>query len=428
MKRLLLLCSGLLALLASCKNGKSDVLPPFPEVGEPYAITQGPGDHLLANYFGINAWSPDGRYVAVLGVGFTGRLPETDDAAEIALVDLADSCRYIPIGKTLCWNFQEAAMFHWLPWEDGLCAFNDCRGGKFVTVLLNWKTGKERIVHKPISAVDPSGEWAVSINYARLRLCRPDYGYAGEGQESFVDEVWPDEDGLWLMNLRTGEERLLLSVADAKEQMPAITSNDGLAYFCHTIISPDAGRVFFLARTVQDFKAQLKTRGYIYRWDTVAFTIKSNGTELRRCFPDGWQGSHFNWKDNETLLVTARWNGGDVWAHTMFKVGEEEKVRHLAPGIMDWDGHCVFSPDGRFISSEGYWNKGGYRSWVLMREKDEAIISLGSFFVPEAYKEQYSRCDLHARWKPDGSQLAFNSVHEGSRQVYLRDVIWKDHE
>lgn len=420
-KKCLILAGLSLLLMASCR----ETLHPFPEVGEPYAITHGPGDHLLANYFGINAWSPDGRYVCVLGVDFTGRLAEPTDTATVALVDLDDNNRYIPISRTTCWNFQEAAMFHWLPWEDGLCAFNDCRDGKFVTVLLNWKTGQERIVPRPISAVDPTGEWAVSLNYARLRVCRPDYGYAGDGQDPLLDQVWPENDGLWLLNLRTGEEKLLLSVAAARLFMPEITSDDGLAYFCHTIISPDASKVFFLARTVQSFNAQLAERGHVYKWDTVSMTVRTDGTDVRRCFPDGWKGSHFNWKDSETLVVTARWDGGATWTHVVFKVGEEDKVRHLAPGIMDWDGHCVFSPNGQFISSEGYWNKDGYRSWVLLRMDDEAIISLGRFFVPVEYKEQYSRCDLHARWRPDGSQLAFNSVHEGSRQVYLRDVKWK---
>lgn len=411
-----------LSLLLSCRG---EALPPFPEVGEPYAITRGPQDHLLANYFGINAWSPDGRYVAVLETDFTGRLPEVTDTAVVALVDLSDSCRFIPIGKTVSWNFQEAAMFHWLPWEDGLCVFNDMRDGKFVSVLLNWKSGEERILPRPVSAVDPTGEWAVSLNYARLRVCRPDYGYAGNGQDALLGEVWPEDDGLWLLNLKTGEERLILSVAGARDMMPDITSGDGLAYFCHTIICPDASKVFFLARTIQDFNVQMETKGYVYRWDTVSFTIHTDGTSLRRCFPDGWKGSHFNWKDNETLAVTARWDAGESWSHTLLKVGEEEKVRHLAPGIMDWDGHCVFSPNGQFISSEGYWNKDGYRSWVLLRLEDEALVSLGRFLVPEKYKEQYSRCDLHARWRPDGKQMAFNSVHEGSRQVYLRDVKWK---
>ena len=316
-------------------------------------------------------------------------------------------------------------MFHWLPWEDGLCVFNDMRDGKFVSVLLNWKSGEERILPRPVSAVDPTGEWAVSLNYARLRVCRPDYGYAGNGQDALLGEVWPEDDGLWLLNLKTGEERLILSVAGARDMMPDITSEDGLAYFCHTIICPDASKVFFLARTIQDFNAQMEKKGYVFKWDTVSFTIHTDGTSLRRCFPDGWKGSHFNWKDNETRAVTARWDAGESWSHTLLKVGEEEKVRHLAPGIMDWDGHCVFSPNGQFLSSEGYWNKDGYRSWVLLRLEDEALVSLGSFLVPEKYKEQYSRCDLHARWRPDGKQMAFNSVHEGSRQVYLRDVKWK---
>ena len=28
------------------------------------------------------------------------------------------------------------------------------------------------------------------------------------------------------------------------------------------------------------------------------------------------------------------------------------------------------------------------------------------------------------RWRPDGKQLGFNSVHEGSRQVYVIDLSY----
>lgn len=410
-----------LSILASCSESSC----PFPEVGSPYAITSAPKEHLLASYFGINSWSPDNRYVAVLETDFTGRLPKQTDTAVVALVDLQDGNKLIPIAKTVCWNFQEAAMFHWLPKEDGLCVFNDCRDGKFVAVVLNWKTKVERILPRPISAVDSKGEWAVSLNYSRLHLCRPDYGYAGLGQNPEVDKIWPDDDGLWLVNLETGEERLLLSIEQAQPMMTKITHDDGLAYFCHTIISPNAKKIFFLARTVEDFKSQISERGIVFKWDTVSFTYDIETGELRRCFPDGWKGSHFNWRDDCTLAVTACWDGGAVWSHTMFTVGQEEDVVHIAPGILDWDGHCIFSPDGKFLSTDGYWNKDGFRSWVLVRLEDQAIISLGRFHVPSNYKEQYSRCDLHPRWRADGNQLGFNSVHEGTRQVYLRNVKWK---
>ena len=56
----------------------------------------------------------------------------------------------------------------------------------------------------------------------------------------------------------------------------------------------------------------------------------------------------------------------------------------------------------------------------------ERCTPLGAFHVPPAYRPNYWRCDLHARWRPDGKQLAVNSVHEGSRQVYVRDVKWEN--
>ncbi|MBR6054936.1 MAG: PD40 domain-containing protein [Bacteroidales bacterium] len=418
MRRYLLIA---LVLLAACR----EKLPEFPEVGEPYAVTSTPHDHFMANYFGINAWSPDGRYLAVLETDINGRVPEEGEAATLALVDLQDGNKLIPIGKTLCWNFQEAAMFHWLPWEDGACIYNDCRDGKFVSVVYNWKTGAERIIPYPVSAVSKDGTKAVSVNYARLRLCRPDYGYAGQGQDPLRDDIWPDSDGLWVVDLRTGEGRLILSVRDAAAQMTQIEDPKGLAYFCHTVLSKNAKKIFFLARTVENLDEQVEKFGHVKAWRTSAFTIDIDGNNLRRCYPDGWEGSHFNWLDDETIAVTARWNAGKCWAHTIFKVGEEDKVRHLAPGLLDWDGHLVFSPNGKFLCSDGYWNSNKERNFVLIRVEDEAVRSLGTYFVPEEYQEQYSRCDLHARWRPDGSQIAFNSVHEGTRQVYISEVKWQ---
>ncbi len=427
MNKKMILCAALAAALVSASGADCRPCPPFPVLSAPRALTKGPHDHLFANYFAINAWSPDLRYVAVLETDLNGRLPEPNERCTLGLVDTKDGDKFIPVTTTGCWNFQEATMFHWLPGEPDTFVFNDNRDGKFVAVVMNWRTKAERIIPYPVSAVSRDGTKAVSINYARLFLTRPDYGYAGDGQDSREKVEWPEDDGLWIVDLKTGEAKLILSVAQGRSRMPATKVVPGkpgnpLAYYCHTVFNSDASRVFFLARSVDWFE---KTTHKIPSWNTTSFTVKTDGTELRRCFPDGWGGSHFNWLDDKTMVVTV-WpksaRGGNMGRHVVFTVGQEDKVRFLAPGLLDWDGHCVYSPDGKWLSTDGYIDKNYNRQWALMRTADEAVKSIGEFFVPEPYRTTYWRCDLHARWRPDGRQLGFNSVHEGSRQVYVIDV------
>lgn len=392
---------------------------PFPKVGDAYAATSGPKEHFFASYYGVNSWSKDFRYVAVLETDLVDRLPETGETAEICLVDLQDNNKLIPVARTHCWNFQEATMFHWLPWADDTFIYNDMRDGRFVSVILNWKTGEERIIPYPISAVTDDGLKAVSINYARLHHTRPDYGYPGNGQDARTDVSWPEDDGLWLVDLKTGEAKLIVSVASQRDKMTTMKDPKGLAYFCHTVFSKGGSHIFWLARTVENLEEQ---GSYVGKWKTTSFTCNVDGSDVRRCFPDKWGGSHFNWLDDNTIMVTANMYAGKEVGHVMVTVGDEENRVHVAPGLMDWNSHCLFSPDGKFVSCDGYINKDMYRSWALLRLEDWAVIPIGTFYVPKIYKNIYTRCDLHPRFRPDGKQIGFNSVHEGSRQVYLREI------
>ena len=398
---------------------------PFPVFSAPRAVTQGPHDHFLANYFGINAWSPDNRYLLTLETDIKNELPDGAPCT-LGLVDLEDGNRFIPIMETRAWNFQEAAMAHWLPNERDTFVVNDFRDGKFVAVVRNWRTGKERVYPFPVSAVSEDGTWALSINYARLYLARPDYGYAGEGQNPRRGVVFPEDDGLWRIDLKTGDAKLLVSCAALKDMVPQVP-DAGLSYICHTVISKDMKRVYFLSRSVsQSMEGVKKFKGV--NWHTTAFTCDADGTNIRRCFPDGWGSSHFNWKpalserDARTMIVTCNWQN-KVYTHVEFTVGEEDYPRQVGGKEMNFDGHCIYSPDGNFITSDGYWDEKFYRHWKIVRLADNKVKSIGEFFVPEPYRDVYCRCDLHPRWRPDGKQLGFNSVHEGSRQVYVIDVL-----
>jgi len=246
----------------------------------------------------------------------------------------------------------------------------------------------------------------ISGNYARLSPTRPDYGYAGPGQDPLEAVTWPEDDGLWVMDLKTGASKLVLSVAQGRARMPATKAVKGkpgqpLAYYCHTVISKDDRKIFFLARSVDWFDKAVHKASI---WQTTSFTVDRDGGNLRRCFKDGWAGSHFNWAPDGShrMVVTAIWNGDRMehwtkgaWSPVEFTVGEEEKVRRIGKGAYDLDWHCFYSPDGKFMSGETYWSKSYERPWILVRLEDDAAMPIGSFFVPPAYRQTYWRCDLH---------------------------------
>ena len=284
-----------LAAAASPAAAKSIPLAPFPVFSAPRAITTGPHDHFLANYFGINAWSPDNRYVLALETDIKDQLPDGRPCT-LGVVDTVGGNSFIPVTTTRCWNFQEAAMAHWLPWTKDTFVFNDIRDGKFCAVVMNWRTKEERHYPYPVSAVSEDGTWALSINYARLFLTRPDYGYAGDGQNPRKEVAFPEDDGLWRVDLRTGAAKLIVSCAAVKGMVPKVGPS-GMSYICHTVISKDMKRVYFLSRSVEESMEGVKKFKGV-NWHTTAFTCNADGGGICRCFPDGWGSSHFNWKPN----------------------------------------------------------------------------------------------------------------------------------
>ncbi|WP_262245740.1 TolB family protein [Parapedobacter soli] len=397
------------ALILSCNERQTTgLVVVFPKVSEPIQLTKGPYDHLYASYYGINSWNKSQRHVTVLRTSVKDRLPNENDAAILGLVDI-NTFKFIPLTATRAWNFQEGCMAHWLGSSpDSLIIYNDYREGKSVSVILNVHTKEEiRTFPYPVSSVSPDGKYAVSINYSRLRLTRPDYGYGGNGQDVRRNVMYPEDDGLFLIDLENGTSELLVSIAAIVDYIPKIDSHEGLEYFCHTLFSRDGSKISWMAR------------GFPKR-STTAFTVNLDGSGLERCFPDGWDGSHYDWLNANELMFTVRYKGAQ-YAHVLFEVGKK-RYKRLGSGLLDYDGHGTFSPDGKWMITDSY-PSGELREQklYLMDMATEAVLPLGRFYHAPQYDSDndWLRCDLHCRWSPNGDMVGFNSTHNGTRQVYM---------
>jgi Tol biopolymer transport system component len=186
---------------------------------------------------------------------------------------------------------------------------------------------------------------------------------------------------------------------------------NGIEYFCHTRFSKGGSKIFWLARSIP-------------QWNTVSFTVNSDGSNLQNCFPEGWEGSHFDWLNDDELMITAKYEAKQ-YAHVLFTVGKQDYKR-LGNGLLDHDGHGTFSPDGKWMVTDTYPSGGTREQKIyLMDMETEAVYPMGRFVQPEEFTGHW-RCDLHCRWSPKGDMIGFNSTQTGSRQVYIFKISYVD--
>jgi hypothetical protein len=259
-----------------------------------------------------------------------------------------------------------------------------------------------RRYRRPIYSVSPDGRFGLSLNFSRLERLRPGYGYKNLRDET-KDQVVPEESGIWYLDLVTGKERLLFSIADIVQLQPLNTMQDALHYFNHICINPNGTRFLFFHVWLQE-----KTRY------TRLITSNPDGSELYALVNEG-HVSHYNWRSNDELLCfSTHANSGTKYYLYKDKTERREVV---GEGIFDGDGHPSYSPDGEFLITDSLPDKFGDRHLLLLKLEDNSVRRLGSFFSPFNYVGEL-RCDLHPRWSPSGRYVAFDSAHEGKRSLY----------
>ncbi|MBN1672091.1 MAG: hypothetical protein JXR37_13715 [Kiritimatiellae bacterium] len=376
-------------------------------------ITQGPRFHWFGYYDKLQ-FDPSNRFVLCMEVDFEGRSPTVGDRIRIGMIDLEDNARWIELGETSAWCWQQGCMLQWRPGSDREVVYNDRAGNGFCAHILNVRTGKRRTIPHPVYALSPDGKTAVSLDFARTGRLRPGYGYAGR-DPSAADPA-PADCGIYRVDLERGSAERIITIAQmAAIPCPTHPHAGCLHWFNHLLVSPDGSRFIFLHRwhAVDDTGIR----------STRMSTANLDGSDLR-ILQDGGRFSHFIWRDPDHILAWAQPVDRDMAFHLYNeKTGEVEVVGREA---MTQDGHCTYLAGGEWILNDGYPQSRGRderaRPLYLYHPDSARRVDLGSFRSPLAYDGEW-RCDLHPRSSRDGRLVTIDSVHGGNgRQLYLLDI------
>lgn len=367
-------------------DAKNDLMKPL------RAITHGPAFHWFGYYDKLQ-FDPTGRYVLGMEVGFENRNPGPDDSVKVGMIDLQDGDRWIELGESRAWCWQQGCHLQWRPGSDREVLWNDRQGDRFVAIVLDVKTGKKRLLPTPIDNLSPDGQWALSVDFGRIRDFRAGYGYAGIADPNREVAV-PEDSGVYKVHLDTGESRMLVSVAQSARtgpQHPQLKPGSK-RYINHVQWSPSGQPFLFLERP-----------------STRLLTAAADGSDLRVVMFDA---SHYTWRDDRHILV---------WTGNAYRLYEDKP---MAEGKTLWEavnGHQTYLPDKDWVITDTYPDAQRNQTIYLYQISTARRIDLGSFRCPPEYRGDW-RSDTHPRLSPDAKRVCFDSPHNGGRQIYLMEL------
>ena len=376
-------------------------------------LTSGPHQHFFG-YYDKCPWNHSGRYVLAHQAQPENRPPSPADTISVGLIDLHANNRFEPLAQSCAWNWQQGTMLQWLPGtQQDTIIYNDRRDGQFVAVIRVIASDSERILPRPVAALSRDGKLALSLNFARLARERPGYGYEGI-PDAFDTDMAAHDDGIYLIDIQTGDCRFIISLADIARRCNADPHLRSKHWFNHVLFSPNGKRFIFLHR----WQTALGSSGRPFL--TEMYTAALDGADLF-CLNPHEMTSHFDWRDDNQVIAFAHQPGaGDKYYLFTDRTRQIEPIGDQKLTSL-YDGHCSFSPDGKWILTDTYPDKARQRHLLIYDPLTDQRIDLGRFYEPP-YSSAQLRCDLHPRFSRDGSQVCFDSAHTGTRQMYTLDI------
>jgi len=381
----------------------------FGQIADPVQqATFGPRHHFFG-YYEKSPWNASGHLLLAHEADFNDRAPRAADSVTVGMVRLDDNKRFVALGKSQAWNWQQGTMLQWHPTNPDRLLHNDRRNGRFLGVLRDTEGRELNTYERPIYAVTPDGRYGYSLNFARLYTHRPGYGYAGV-KDPWADDIQPRADGIHRLDLSTGESELIVSLHRLAQLNPRQDMRDNFHWINHIQVAPDNSRIAFF---------------HIWRvgetgWRVRLYTAAADGSQLN-CLLDTDFISHYDWLDGQRLMIWAK-DEDDARGNFLLCDDRDNGTTIIGQDVLTEDGHCSFSPDRYWVLNDTYPDAYGMRILMLYRWRDGKRFDLARLYSPKERWWGEIRCDLHPRWSRNGKRICVDSVHNGERQMYILDI------
>lgn len=361
----------------------------------------------------VTPFSRDERKVLACKLAFDLRMPKAGEGIEVGYLDFNDGQigDFHKIGETFAWNYHKGCRLQWL--NENEVIYNNIEGDKIISTVADLSSGNTRNLPYPVDTAYCSEKEhvATTFSYERLQVCMPGYGYP-YSDESYMNEKAPSETGLFLMDLKSGERKLLVPISTLVEKYGKVDADKYYHYVTHTEFSKDGRYISFLYRRMEE-------GGDINKRVTMMVVFdRTNGNLI--LLPTQVSGSHYVWNGNNQIIASCIIDGKSC--HVLYDMANVDNYKIIRPDVLNQDGHQTIVNDEAFITDTypDKWRQSQLYMVDMKTDKVEKILSINS---PKKFQSKtvynYIDCDLHPRTSPSGKYVCIDTCMTGKRGLLI---------
>jgi hypothetical protein len=401
-------------------------------------------------YYNIVQLNADQTKLLAQRVKFEDRMPNANDIAEIGYFNLVDGTWHA-LAESSAFNWQQGCHLQWLgPNYSDRVIYNTRENGVFIGKILNIETGEIQSIDSAIYAIDPKGEFSITIDYERAHWTRA-YSYSGIEIKN-LDCSISERDAIFRVDFETGTKYKIFDLASWLGDRVNQEALGTKFWMEHPMLNKSGNRVFCYFR--YGYQGSFKTVGIILNTDNGndPHIVKLNSRE---------SFSHIGWRsDDEVALYVTPQKALSValvnpdksnllfrlvlaiyrrilkplmprkiisqvtTIDTFYRLYQDKTGRYIDIHKKEFaiDGHPSFTKDGKYMLTDTYQDSENYRNLYLLHIESNKLFHLGQFY--SFVNNMGWRADLHPRFSLDEQKILIDSNTNGFHQVRVMKINW----
>ncbi len=321
-----------------------------------------------------------------------------DNAVQICLNDSNDLTKESVISFSKAWNWQQGCRLRWFSGYDDRIVFNFFENGHYGARIIDKNGNTLRDFNQPLYDISQNGNLGLSLNFERLGIMRPGYGYTCRNY-SYSDL---QNESIYLIDLLTDTIIRRITYREIAEA----TSNQQILdnfYINHLSFSP-SGKLF-LFFWIEIIEGYHKASLCVY--DIGSATI--NPLEINE------KVSHYVWIDDDNIICTSYMDPNSC-RYYIYNISHKTKNLFCPQSLLE-DGHPSIDRCPIFLT-DTYPDKNGFQHLYLVDAQKDLKQDICTVYMKPSMTGE-TRTDLHPRFNIDHSKICIDTNRNGHREMVI---------